>query len=45
MYPGIIENTRHLIFECAYVQNLWKKLGVIINFDTQWKHVVILDFV
>ena len=39
--PGIIENTRHLIFECANVQNIWKILGVIINFDIQWKHVVI----
>ena len=37
----VIENTRHLIFECANVQNIWKILGVIINFDIQWKHVVI----
>ena len=41
MCPGIIENTRHLIFECANVQSLWKILGAIINFDIQWKHVVI----
>ena len=41
MCPGIIENTRHLIFQCANVQNIWKILGVIINFDIQWKHVVI----
>ena len=31
-----IENTRHLMFECAYVQNLWKILGVIINLYIEW---------
>ena len=39
--PDAIENTKHLIFECVNIQNIWKILSVAIRFDIQWKHIVI----
>ena len=39
--PDAIENTKHLIFECANIQNIWKILSVAIRFDIQLKHIVI----
>ena len=41
MYPDTIENTKHLIFECVNIQNIWKILSAAIRFDIQWKHIVI----
>ena len=41
MCPDTIENTKHLIFECVNIQNIWKILSAAIRFDIQWKHIVI----
>ena len=41
MCPDTIENTKHLIFECLNIQNIWKILSAAIRFDIQWKHIVI----
>ena len=37
----VIENTKHLIFECTNIQNIWKIIGSVLNFEIQWKHIVI----
>ena len=36
-----IEDIRHLIFDCEHVHILWKNLSSVLNFDVQWKHVVL----
>ena len=38
---GAIENTKHLIFECTNVKNIWTIVGFILNFEVQWKHVLV----
>ena len=38
---GAIEITKHLIFECTNVKNIWTILGFILNFEVQWKHVLV----
>ena len=35
-----VENTRHLIFECKNVKNLWKNISNYIGFEVKWKHVL-----
>ena len=34
----VIENTKHLIFECTNVRKIWKIIGIVLNFEIQWKH-------
>ena len=34
-----IENTKHLIYECCNVKNIWLIVGNILGFTIQWKHV------
>ena len=36
-----IENTKHFIFECINVQNIWKVASRYLNFDILWKHIVV----
>ena len=36
-----IENTKHLIYECDNVQNIWFVQGNIYGFSIRWKHVVV----
>ena len=36
-----IENTKHLIYECCNVKNIWLIIGNILGFTIQWKHVVV----
>ena len=35
-----IENTKHLIYECYNVRNIWSILSRLFGFKIQWKHVV-----
>ena len=39
-----IENTKHLIYECCNVKNIWLIIGNILGFIIQWKHVVVVFF-
>ena len=36
-----IKNSKHLIFECINVMKIWKTLESILNFEIQWKHLVV----
>ena len=35
------ENIKHILFDCKRVQQIWKKIGLILNMEIQWKHIVI----
>ena len=35
MCLGILENTKHIIFECVNIQNIRKSLRAAIRFDIQ----------
>ena len=37
----VIENTKHLIYECYNVRNIWSILSRLFGFKIQWKHVVV----
>ncbi len=37
------QNTRHLIFDCQRVSNLWAIVGGILKLDIQYKHLIIGD--
>ena len=35
------ENSKHLIFECRLVQNIWEFIGQILHFTIRWKHIIL----
>ncbi|XP_062574193.1 uncharacterized protein LOC134236030 [Saccostrea cucullata] len=35
------ENIKHLIFDCDNVKGVWQKLNIVMNYDVQWKHIVV----
>lgn len=35
------ENTKHLIFECENVSEIWNALNVYLKIDIKWKHVLL----
>ena len=37
---GSVETTKHMLFECVYINNIWDKISSIIKIAIQWKHVV-----
>ena len=39
-YCGEIENTKHMLFECIRVQNIWSHLRSKINVNITWKNIV-----
>lgn len=36
-----IEDVKHLIFECKHVKMIWSTLSLVIEFDIQWRHVIL----
>lgn len=36
-----IENSKHLIFDCVNVVKIWKVASECLNFDINWKHIVL----
>ncbi len=42
-YCNETQNTRHLIFECQRVTNVWAIVGGILKLDIQYKHLIIGD--
>ena len=36
-----IENTKHLIYDCNNVRNIWSLLESIVGFKIQWKHIIV----
>lgn len=37
------QNTRHLMFECQRVSNIWAIVGGILKLDIQYKHLIMGD--
>ena len=38
---NIVENTKHLIFDCPNVANIWSAAESVLKTKIQWKHVVL----
>ena len=36
-----VENVQHLIFDCENVREIWYKIGVILDFSIQWRHILL----
>ena len=36
-----VENSKHLIFECILVQNIWEFISQILHFTIRWKHIIV----
>ena len=36
-----IECTKHLVYECHNVKQIWHIIGTILNFEIKWKHIVV----
>ena len=36
-----IECTKHLVYECHNVKQIWHIIGTILNFEMKWKHIVV----
>ena len=36
-----IENIEHLIYSCENVKEIWNLLGISLNIDLKWKHIII----
>ena len=36
-----VENSRHLIFECSLVLNIWEFMGQTLHFTIRWKHIIL----
>ncbi len=41
LYCHNIETVEHMIFNCPEAQNIWKRIGTIMNINIKWKHVAI----
>ena len=41
MYCGHVETTKHIYFECTYVNIMWTKLGIILKMGIKWQHLVL----
>ena len=39
--PSIIENNKHLIYECRNIKYIWKIVSAYLNFDIIWKHIIV----
>ena len=37
---GEVETTKHMLFDCTYIQGIWSRLSSIISITLKWKHVV-----
>ncbi len=37
-----IETVEHMIFNCPEAQNIWKRIGTIMNINIKWKHVLLV---
>ena len=35
------ENSRHLIYECRNVSQMWNIVYATLNFDVSWKHIIL----
>lgn len=40
-YCREIENTKHMVFDCILVKNIWKKVSAILKINIAWKHLVL----
>ena len=36
-----VENSRHLIYECRNVVQIWNIVSATLNFDVSWKHIIL----
>ena len=36
-----VEISRHLIYECKNVAQIWKIVSASLNFDVSWKHIIL----
>ena len=36
-----IENIEHLMYSCENVKEIWNLLGISLNIDLKWKHIII----
>ena len=34
------EDVKHIYYNCKIVQEIWSKLGKVMNIDIQWKHII-----
>jgi exonuclease III len=37
---NIVQNTKHMLWECPSVSNMWISVGQILNIDITWQHIV-----
>ncbi len=40
-FCGIKQTTRHLLYDCPRVQNLWTLVGSILKLDIKYKHIIL----
>lgn len=36
-----LHSIKHMLYDCAIVNEIWKRISVIINCDLKWKHIVV----
>ena len=41
IYCGKNETVKHIYFECDNVNNMWKEIGLILNCNIKWWHIVL----
>ena len=41
VYCYLSEDTEHMLFRCQRVQELWKKISIILNLDISWKRLIL----
>lgn len=35
------ENIKHIYYDCSRIQTMWQKIGLAINIDIKWRHIVL----
>jgi len=35
------ENIKHIYYDCRRIQSMWQKIGVALNIDIKWRHIVL----
>ena len=38
------EDIKHLLYDCIHAQYVWNMLSLVLNFEVQWKHVILGGF-
>lgn len=37
---GEIETTKHMLYECTHIRNIWDIISNVMNMNIKWKHIV-----